>query len=95
MAFIRRALSSRELRIHLLLFVVLGVGLAVLDWAQGRDGTTSVLGLDWAYFVIFLWSPILLIHAVVSWFGGKYVDSMDRRTLGKLYGSWFTGGHKE
>ncbi len=95
MAFVRRTLASRAMRIHLSLFVVLGVGFAVLDWAQGRDTTATFLGLDWAHILILIWLPILVVHAVMSWFGNEYVDSLDRRTLGKMYGSWFTGGHKE
>ncbi len=94
MAFFRRTMSSRAMRIHLFLFVVLSLGFSVLDWVQGVDSETTLLGLDWAHMLILIWFPILAIHAVVSWFGSEYVDSLDRRSLGKLYGSWFTGGHK-
>jgi hypothetical protein len=94
MAFVRRTLSSRALRIHLALFVILGIGFAVLDWVQGVDSRNTALGLDWAHVVLVVWFPILVTHGVVSWFGSEYVDSLDRRELGKMYGSWFTGGHK-
>jgi len=37
MAPIHRTLASRAMRIHLTLFIALGIGFPVLDWAQGID----------------------------------------------------------
>jgi hypothetical protein len=90
MSVLRRTFASRAMRIHLVLFVVGCVGLAILDWVQGVDSESTVLGLDWAYILILLWLPIFATHAISSWWGGK-VDDLDDRTAHRLVGRWFGG----
>ena len=78
------------MKVHLALFAVGCLGLAILDWLQGTDTEATTLGLDWAHILILLWAPIFAVHALASWFGGE-IDDLDDETAKRLIGRWFGG----
>ena len=87
---VRRAFSSRAMRVHGWLFVVGVVGFTVLDWLQGKDTTTTTLGLDWAHILMVIWLPLFLFHVLITWWGGE-ADDLDDKTMRQVRGRWFGG----
>lgn len=90
MSIMRRMLATRAMRVHLFLFLALSTVFVVLDLVQGVDSEYTFLGLDWAYILVVLWLPILVVHGLATWLGNE-VDGIDDAAMHQLRGRWFGG----
>lgn len=87
----RRNSFPRATRVHSAMFLVFAVVFIVVDLAQGVDSDSTFVNLDWAHVLLLIWIPILIVHVLMSWWGGE-IDALDRPTMRRLRGllpRWF------
>jgi hypothetical protein len=63
----------RDFFYHLMVYVFVGVLLIILDLGAGASVST-VLGLDWAYWLLLFWGLGLAGHGISVFLGGRRVD---------------------
>lgn len=65
----------RDFFYHLMVFLFVNGLLVILDVRTGT-GTNSVLGLDWAYWVILAWGVGIVGHAIYAFFDDYRVQKV-------------------
>jgi hypothetical protein len=71
--------AIRDFAYHLMVFVFVNGLLVILDVRAGR-GETTVLGLDWAYWVLLFWGIGLAGHAISVFLGDDRIEDRSEGT---------------
>ena len=66
---------ARDFFYHLMVYVFVGALLVIIDLRADTGGDT-VLGLDWAYWVILFWGLGVVGHAISVFFGNRRVERL-------------------
>lgn len=70
----RRVKNLSDFYYHLMTYVLVNALLVIID--RRVDGGQEVLGLDWAYWVIFGWGFGIVGHAIYTFFGEHKVQEL-------------------
>ncbi len=65
----------RDFFYHLMTYVFVSVLLVIIDLTTETGGTT-ILGLDWAYWMILFWGFGVVGHGISVFFGNRRVDKL-------------------
>lgn len=65
----------RDFFYHLMVFGFVSVLLVIVDLAVDTGGNT-ILGLDWAYWVILFWGLGVVGHGISVYFGNRRVEKL-------------------
>lgn len=65
----------RDFFYHLMVYVFVGALLVIIDLSVESGGST-VLGLDWAYWVILFWGLGVAGHAISVFFGNRRAERL-------------------
>lgn len=68
----------RDFWYHFMVYAVIGVLLIILD-RRGGEASNSVLGLDWAYWVLLFWGLGVAGHAVWAFFDDHRAERLARK----------------
>lgn len=65
----------RDFFYHLMTYVFVSVLLVIIDLSVDTGGNT-VLGMDWAYWVILFWGLGVVGHGISVYFGNRRVEKL-------------------
>lgn len=75
----RNPLNKRAFRVHLIVFFLVAVALAVADFTQGEAGAAMLLGLHWAPMIVLPWAAVLGFHALLAVWDAVAADTEEVR----------------
>jgi hypothetical protein len=65
----------RDFFYHLMTYVFVGILLVIIDLGV-ETGANTILGLDWAYWVILFWGLGVVGHGISVYFGTRRVEKL-------------------
>jgi cellobiose-specific phosphotransferase system component IIC len=70
----RHVKAVRDFYYHLMVFVLVNALLIIIDVGGGAND--GFLGLDFAYWIVFVWGFGILGHAIYTFFGERRVSQV-------------------